>query len=159
MSSHAPSIQSSEVHIIAPPDKVYALISDITRTGEWSAECRRCVWVGPVTAPKIGARFRGYNKHGWLRWSRLNEITTADPGQEFAFKVLPDWFNKDSSIWRYRLEPDGSGTRVRESTEVLAWPTFPVTLFTSLARRDDDMTENIARSLERIKAIVERSLS
>lgn len=147
--------QQGELFIKAPPERVYALISDVTRTGEWSPECRRCKWVGDVSEPVVGARFRGYNRYRWLSWSRLNEILVADPGCGFVFKVLPDWFNRDSSIWRYRLEARDGGTLLRESTEVLAWPGLVVRALTQLARRDDDMTENIQRSLERIKTIVE----
>ncbi|GAB4327571.1 MAG: SRPBCC family protein [Dehalococcoidia bacterium] len=148
-------VQQAEVFIAAPPERVYAVISDVTRTGEWSPECRRCRWVGALAEPAVGARFRGYNRHRWLRWSRLNEVVTAEPGTEFAFRVLPDRMNKDSSIWRYRLEAADGGTRLSESTEVLAWPGRLVRMLTFLARRDDDMTDNIRRSLERVKAIVE----
>ena len=82
-------------------------------------------------------------------------LIVADRGREFAFCVLPDWMNKDSSVWRYRLEPVDDGTRVVESQEIAAWPVFPVTFLTRLASRDDDMQESIRQSLERIKAIVE----
>lgn len=81
----------------------------------------------------------------------------ADPGREFAFRVLPDWFNKDSSIWRYRLETEGEGTRLSEETNVLEWPGLVVRALTTLARRDEDATDNIHESLDRIKAIVESS--
>jgi hypothetical protein len=143
------------VFIDAPPERVYALISDVTRTGEWSPECRRCRWVDGATGTAVGAHFRGYNRYRWLRWSRLNEVQLADPSHEFAFKVLTDWFNRDSSIWRYRLEPRDGGTLLSESTTVLAWPGIVVRALTSLARREDDMTDNIASSLQRVKAIAE----
>lgn len=149
------AVQDTEIHIDAPPEQVYALTSDVTRTGEWSPECHRCKWVNGTTGPVVGARFRGYNRYRWLRWSRLNEVLATDPGREFALKVLPDWMNKDSSIWRYRLEAQERGTRVSESTEVLEWPGLFVRVLTLLARRNDDMTDDIQRSLERIKAIVE----
>ena len=34
-----------------------AVVSDVTRIGEWSGECRSCVWVGDVHDPVVGARF------------------------------------------------------------------------------------------------------
>ena len=151
----AKAVQTARIQIAAPPERVYELVSDVTRTGEWSPECRRCKWVGGAAGPEAGARFRGYNQFRWLRWSRLNEVIVADPGREFAFKVLPDWFNKDSSVWRYRLEAGDGGTLVTESQEVLDLPGAVVRTLTSLVRRDDDMTENIEQSLQRIKAIVE----
>jgi hypothetical protein len=149
------AVQKDETHIDAPPGAVYSVVSDVTRTGEWSPECRRCEWVEGATGPSVGARFRGYNRYSWLRWSRLNEVITAEPAREFAFKVLTDWFNKDSSIWRYRMEPKDGGTLLSESTEVLKWPGLVVRVLSSLARRPDDMTNNIEQSLQRIKTIVE----
>ncbi len=149
------ALQKGEVFIEASPDRVYSVITDITRTGEWSPECRRCRWVDGASGPEVGARFRGYNRYRWLRWSRLNEVVVADRGKEFAFKVLPDWMTKDSSIWRYRLSPQNGGTLLVESTEVLAWPGRFVRFLTSLVSREEDMTDNIASSLERIKTIVE----
>ena len=149
------AVQKAELHIDASPDAVYAVVSNVTRTGEWSPECQRCEWVEGATGPTFGARFRGYSRYGWLRWSKLNKVITAEPGKEFAFKVLPDWFNKGSSIWRYRMEPKDGGTLLSESTEVLEWPGLVVRTLTSLARRPDDMTNNIEQSLQRIKTIVE----
>ena len=32
----------AQVYIAAPPEEVFRLISDVTRMGEWSPECRRC---------------------------------------------------------------------------------------------------------------------
>ena len=147
----------AEVDIDASPEAVYALVSDVTRTGEWSPECRRCEWIEDATGPAVGARFRGHNRYRWVRWSRLNEVLTADPGREFAFKVLPDWMNKDSSIWRQRMEEKDGGTHLTESTEVLEWPGLLMRTLLILARRPDDETDNIAQSLQRIKAIVESS--
>lgn len=74
------------VRIAAPPHAVYDLVSDVTRTGEWSPECRRCQWVDGAAGPAIGSRFRGWNRSGFVRWSRLVEVVAADPGREFAFR-------------------------------------------------------------------------
>lgn len=151
------AIQESTIEIDAPPELVYALISDVTRTGEWSPECYRCEWLEGWDGPEVGARFRGYNRYRWLKWSRLNEVVVADPGREFAFKVLTDWMNKDSSIWRYQLEERDGRTVLTERTEVLVWPGSMVRFLTFLARRPMDMTDNISDSLVKIKRMAESS--
>ena len=46
------------IEIAASPEAVYALVSDITRMGEWSPECRECTWANGATGPAVGARFR-----------------------------------------------------------------------------------------------------
>lgn len=57
----------AQVYIEAPPDKVFQLVSDVTRMGEWSPECRRCRWLDGVSSPVVGTRFRGQNRRGWVR--------------------------------------------------------------------------------------------
>ncbi|MGH9050843.1 MAG: SRPBCC family protein [Acidimicrobiia bacterium] len=46
------------LHVDAPPEKLYELVSDVTRMGEWSPECRRCEWIDGATGPAVGARCR-----------------------------------------------------------------------------------------------------
>ncbi|HAS09465.1 MAG TPA: SRPBCC family protein, partial [Acidimicrobiaceae bacterium] len=45
--------------IAAPPQRVWELISDITRMGEWSPETTGGKWLKGATGPAVGARFRG----------------------------------------------------------------------------------------------------
>ena len=107
-----------EIRVGAPPASVYSLVSDIGRTGEWSPECRHCRWVDGADGARPGARFRGWNRSGLVRWSRLVEVVAAEPGSAFAFRTLPDRLNRDSTTWSYRFEPDGDGTRLFESYEI-----------------------------------------
>lgn len=145
-----------KAHIDASPADVYALVSDVDRTGEWSPECRRCVWLDGATGAEVGARFRGYNRSGAVRWSRLVEVVAADPGREFAFRTLPDRFNKDSTTWRYRFEPADGGTAVTESYEIHRLPGFPVSLIMrTLLRHHADMRPHMRQTLDRIKTIAE----
>ncbi|MCZ7528210.1 MAG: SRPBCC family protein [Acidimicrobiia bacterium] len=146
-----------QVRVDATPETVYGVVADVTRTGEWSPECRRCAWIGDATHATPGARFRGWNRSGIVRWSRLVEVVTATPGRELAFRTLPDRLNKDSTLWRYRLEEDEGGTLLTHGYEIEAPPRFPVSLVTrTLMRHHADMRPQIARSLERVKAIAER---
>jgi len=85
-----PTATSGEasVHISASPEAVYDLVADITRMGERSPECYRAEWVdGPATAA-VGARFRGHNRIGVIKWSTTCKVTAADRGREFAFTVV-----------------------------------------------------------------------
>src|SRR6478752_667280 len=70
---------SVELVVAAPPAAVYELVSDVTRIGERSPECRSATWESG-TPGTVGAVFRGRNRWGWAaRWSRRCEVTTADP--------------------------------------------------------------------------------
>ena len=46
-----------EVHTDAPIDAVWAVVRDVTRTGEWSHECLSVTWLGDATDARPGARF------------------------------------------------------------------------------------------------------
>src|SRR5689334_11050854 len=93
------------VHVDAPPAKVYDVVSDVTRMGEWSPETTRCEWLDGANGPAVGARFKGSNQRGIARWSTKPRVTVADPGREFAFVV--GHRGHDQTQWSYRFEPDG----------------------------------------------------
>ncbi len=103
-----------EVHreIAAPPEKVWALVSDVTRMGEWSPETTACKWVGGATGPVVGARFKGRNQLEKRKWTTSCIVTDADPGVSFGFLVKVGPF--DVARWLYLLEPTADGCRVRE---------------------------------------------
>lgn len=149
-----PKRGQATIEIAASPADIYALIADITRMGEWSPECHQCEWVGEGRLPVVGARFRGHNRMGPIRWTTTCEIVAADPGREFAFTVIHDGTGRESTRWRYRLEVVGATTMVTESFEFV-W--CPVTsrigdLFLPRARV---LRRGVHETLERIKVAAE----
>ncbi len=150
---------SVSLHIAAPPQDVYALVSDITRTPELSPEIVACSWLDGATGPAVGARFVATNKAGRLRWNNRPVVVTADPGREFAFARTEH--GGGTVEWRYRLEPEDGGTRVTESYEV----TQPITRFgwfiigrvAGLKDRRSDLRRGMEQTLQRMKALLERS--
>src|SRR5947209_6948062 len=98
--------------------------------GQWSPVTYKCEWLDGVTEPKAGARFKGYNKMAPARWWTVCEVTEAEPGKVFEFRTVD--VSKPFSLgvnapremtrWRHALEPDGIGTRVTESYEVVFVP-------------------------------------
>jgi hypothetical protein len=147
------TIGQAQVHIAAPPDTVYAVISDITRMGAWSPETRKCEWLDGATGPAVGARFKGSNRRGKLRWSTRPMVVAADPGREFAFQVKKD------VRWSYRMIPDGAGTLVTESFEMLTDLQWYYALverrLMGVTDRKADLERAMAETLQRIKATIE----
>lgn len=94
--------------VAAPADRLYAMVSDVTRMGEWSPETAEGVWRGGATGPEVGARFAGRNRLGWRRWSTSCRVVEADPGRAFAFDVTSGPLRV--SRWAYRFEPAAEGT-------------------------------------------------
>jgi hypothetical protein len=116
---------SVERVVPARPDDVYREVADVTSTGERSDECRRVEWLGGAREPAVGARFRGHNRSGLARWSRVCEVVEAKPGEAFAFRTVPERIDPsrhDSTTWRYDLRPHEGGTLVRHSYEVTVMP-------------------------------------
>ncbi len=149
----------ASVRVEAPPDKVYELVSDVTRMGEWSPETTSADWVGGATGPEVGAKFKGRNRHGLARWSTTPRVTAADPGREFGFTTT--WLGKDNTRWTYRFEPDGAGTQVTESFELMAdvpwYFTASERWLMGVKDRKADLEANMATTLEHLKAAVEGS--
>jgi len=102
--THAESIV-----VAAPPARVYDVVSDVTRTGEWSPVCTGCTW-DEGDGPRLGAHFTGRNEVPGRVWETRSEVVAADPGRAFAWEV-----NGGFVRWGYELEPDGEGTRLTET--------------------------------------------
>ena len=147
---------SVTVHMEATPERIWDLVSDITRIGEYSPETFEAEWTDGATGPAVGARFRGHvkrNGRGPVYWSPCT-VTASVPGREFAFDVGAP--GKTLNSWRYRLEPNGSDTDVTESFQLpdkallrLYWALFGWA-------RGRTNRNGMQTTLERIKTEVER---
>ncbi len=130
MTGSAGWLTSGSVELVVEADahSVYDVVSDVTRIGERSPECRSAEWV-EGTPGAVGAVFRGHNRWGWAaRWSRRCEETAAEPGRVFAFRTVPERFDPsrhDSTTWTYRLQPVEGGTRVEHSYDITMMPGQP----------------------------------
>jgi len=120
VSDEATAVVAVTREAAVPPDRVYELISDVTRMGEWSPETTACVWLGGATGPEVGARFRGRNQIGWRRWSTTCTVSAADPARRFAFRVTSGPLRV--AEWSFDIEPTPDGCRVTESfTDQRGW--------------------------------------
>ena len=104
---------SGAVVIARSPEDVYDLVSDVTRTGEWSPVCRACWW-DEGDGPQPGAWFTGRNEQGDRTWETRSQVTAAERGKEFTFLVGGAWVR-----WSYQLEAVPGGTRLTEEWEFL----------------------------------------
>jgi hypothetical protein len=107
MLSRMDTAGSSVVVAGVPPEDVWTLVSDVTRTGEWSPENVGGRWVGGADGPAPGARFVGRNRNGMFRWWTTCVVVAAEPGRRFAFDVSAG--PVPVARWDYRLTPAGTG--------------------------------------------------
>jgi hypothetical protein len=148
------------VQIDAPPEAVYELVADVTRTPEFSPEIQRCTWLDGVTGPAVGARFEAVNKvTRGPAWKNRPVVTAAQPGREFAFSRTEKF--SGTLVWRYRLEPDGTGTRLTESYEVtrpisrLGW--FIIGRLFGCHDRRTELRVGMDQTVQRIRETAERA--
>ena len=107
----SPIAVSVSREIPAAPRTVYDLISEVTEMSRYSPETVEARWLDGATTATVGARFRGVNALGRLRWTTKPAVTVADPGHRFAFRVP----SGARSTWTYQLDPIEGGTLVTES--------------------------------------------
>jgi Polyketide cyclase / dehydrase and lipid transport len=146
-------------YIEATPEALYDIVSDVTRTPELSSEVVRCTWIKPATGPEVGARFKAINHAGrGPNWPNKPVVVTADPGREFAFARTEKFAG--TLEWRYRFEPDGSGTRVHESytvTEdltIVGW--FIIGGLYGLKDRRGDLRAGMIQTLDKLAQLTEQ---
>ena len=145
---------TASIEITAPPELVYQLITDITRMGEWSPECYRCMWLDGASTALPGARFRGYNKLGRFRWQTTAVITSAEEGRSFAFTTIHDKTGRDETAWRYDLKSAAAGTVLTESYRFLWCPV--INRITELpVPRGRQLSRGIHLTLSNVKAAAE----
>lgn len=111
------------VDIDASPDAVFELVSDVTRIGEWSPECHGADWESDRRG--LGSRFKGHNRSGRNKWSRVCEVIAYEPGREFAYRTVPGFRfgpSADSSVWRFSIVPTATGSHVTQSLEPTQLP-------------------------------------
>lgn len=143
--------------IAAPPERVWALIADLPRMGEWSTENTGGKWTHGSTEAVAGARFRGSNRNGWRRWSTEVTITDATPAERLGFEVhlfgvIP------IAQWTYEIEPTGDGGCLVTEGWVDRRPRWfmPIgNLSTGIGDRTEHNRTTMAQTLERLAAAAE----
>jgi uncharacterized protein YndB with AHSA1/START domain len=140
------------VHINAPPEKVYAMVTDVTRMGEWSPETYKCEWIEGATGPAVGARFKGRNKKGIIRWSTTPTVKAVEPGRLFTFETGKP--GNEQTRWTYRFTPKDGGTELTESFEALRYP-LSFKIVSPPKGRTRQLQRGIEATLQRIKQAAE----
>ncbi|MFF5212810.1 SRPBCC family protein [Streptosporangium sp. NPDC000396] len=144
---------SVSIEIAAPPELVYALVSDVPNLPSWAAECVRCRWLGKAAGPAEGVRFLGVNRNKFFVWPTVSEIRHADPGRRFSWEVLGG-----IAYWEYVITPAPGGCTVTESTWDLrgfALKHVLAPLMSGVRDRRVANRRNMALTLDRLKLAAE----
>jgi uncharacterized protein YndB with AHSA1/START domain len=145
---------SASITIDRPPAEVFAVVSDVTRMGEWSPENTACRWVGGADGPALGVRFEGDNvaKIGPLtlkKWTTTSEITGCEPGEVFEFVA------EGYTTWRFEFAEVDGATRLTESYSYPAYGGWQKLVYSVLARRPAVMAKGVEATLAGVKSALE----
>jgi hypothetical protein len=163
------------VPVAASPNEVYAVVSDMPRTGEWSEECTGGTWIAGRPAT-VGAVFRGVNFRtedvvAWApvvrgEWTTESEVVAAEPGRIFSWSMRDSTGAKQDSIWTFEIEDAGAEEsvlvhhfRMGTATEGIRG----ITADMDAAAKQRFFTEwgeklegDLAATLDRIKVVIEK---
>lgn len=144
---------AATLEIKAPAEKVWALVSDLPRMGEWSPENAGGKWVRGATGPALGAIFKGTNRNGVRRWSTTVTVIAYEPSKVFEFAVTSGPL--EVANWRYEFAETEAGCRVTES-----WSDRRKSWFVTVARVFGDHSaehaeQEMAATLANLAAAVE----
>jgi Polyketide cyclase / dehydrase and lipid transport len=164
----------SEVRVAASPADVYAVVTDLGRSAEWSPECQGGQWVSGSPAT-VGAVFRGENFRGddivaWAPitrgdWTTEAQVIEAEPDRVFRWAMRDKTGHCQSSVWGFVVEPAEEGStlthdfQMDEPTEGIHHITADMTAPEAgrfFAEWGAKVQGDLAITLERIKEIVEK---
>jgi uncharacterized protein YndB with AHSA1/START domain len=150
------------VHVDAPAARVWELVSDIGLPARFSEEFQGAEWLDDATGPALGARFQGTNRHPAVgEWQTTSVLVAFEPERVFAW-AIGDTDNPSAS-WRFELEPDGNGTKLRQSCVLGPGPSglsaaierIPDKEERIIERRQDEHRANMQRVVDGIKTLAE----
>jgi len=141
------------IEIAAPPDTVWALVSDLRNMPRWSPQTMKSIRRGP---DGLGARFFNLNRLGPLVWPTRSKVVRFQEGTEIAWRVKENY-----TIWSIRLEPtDDGGTRVvqtREAPDGISDVSVNLTTVAlgGVPKYTQTLEQDMGKTLARIKAAAE----
>ncbi|WP_338748950.1 SRPBCC family protein [Janibacter alittae] len=153
--TNAPLLET-ETEIAAPPEAVWAVIADPRALGGLSDQVLRTHVVG--TAPVgLGTRTININRRGPLLWPTRAKVVRFEPTRDYAFRI-----KDNASIWSFELTPTATGTRVVHRREAPNGTTkvsrmLQEKVLGGVGEFDQELTLGMATTLERLKALLERS--
>lgn len=144
----------AEATVAAPPERVWALLTDFARMTQWSPELVRMV---PLKRGglRVGQWYLGVNRRKAVIWPTRSVLAILEPGRTLA------WDTKSSGArWIWEISPDPAGTRVVHRRPVPSGVTLLSRAFAPLAlggsdEHADELEAGMAQTVARLKAAAE----
>jgi uncharacterized protein YndB with AHSA1/START domain len=114
--------------IAAPPDHLWAIISDVTRHPELagSGEVMQTELLTPEPLRK-GSRFQSRQNVRGLRYTTVSHVVACDPPRRLAWRIGLPGTPPFGQVWQFELIPEGQSTRVEHGVALVyvvprLWP-------------------------------------
>ncbi|WP_459968519.1 SRPBCC family protein [Nocardioides pyridinolyticus] len=142
--------------IEAPPEQVWALLTDFSRMPDWSPELVRMVPLKPGGL-RVGQWYLGVNRRKAVVWPTRSVVAAVEAGRRLV------WDTRSSGAqWIWELAPegaDGGSTRVVHRRPVPGRLTglshvFAGAFLGGVAGHADELEAGMARTVARLKSAV-----
>jgi uncharacterized protein YndB with AHSA1/START domain len=117
----------SEIHIAAPPERVFQALIDPKQVMSWwtGEDCRiRNFTLEPRRAGRwtYDTEQTGMNVNGVSKFHCEGEVLEYDPPRALAYTWIANWHEDRSrrTVVRWQLDPESSGTRLKVTHNGLA---------------------------------------
>ena len=153
MSSPAARELRVEDVIDAPPEQVWALLTDFSRMPDWSPELVRMV---PLKSGGLrpGQWYLGLNRRKGVVWPTRSVVVAVAPARRLVWGTT-----SSGAQWIWELAPEGAGTRVVHRRPVPRALTgmsrvFAGAFLGGVDGHADELEAGMARTLARLKSAV-----
>ncbi|GAA4375030.1 SRPBCC family protein [Nocardioides caricicola] len=144
----------AEADVAAPPEQVWALLTDFSKMPEWSPELVKMLPLKPGGLRR-DQWYLGINRRKAVVWPTRSVVAELDPGRVLA------WDTKSSGArWIWELSPTNAGTRVVHRRPVPRRLTGLSRLFAGAflggaEGHADELESGMAETVARLKAAAE----
>ncbi|MGV9795701.1 SRPBCC family protein [Gordonia sp. NPDC003422] len=142
------------VDIDATPEKVWAVISDLKRMGEWSPQCVKMIIRGGDV--DLDTKTININRRGALVWPTTSKVVRFEPNKTIGWRVT-----ENNTVWSYSITPSENGVKLTERREAPGGKTSKIS-FTLVERFmggndnfDVELKAGMAETLGKIKKAAE----
>ncbi|MFT3898957.1 MAG: SRPBCC family protein [Gordonia sp. (in: high G+C Gram-positive bacteria)] len=152
--AEATELIEASTEISASPEKVWSVVSDLRRMGEWSPQCRKMFIRGNPIG--VGTTTVNINRRGPLVWPTRAKVVRYEPNQAIAWRVA-----ENHTVWTYEITPKGKGVVLTERREAPGGrvtalsSTLTEALLGGRAGFENELKVGMAESLGKIKRAAE----
>lgn len=159
----APTVEVS-VRVAAPPEAVWALVTDIGVPARFSVELQSAHWLDGAARPVVGARFRGHSAHPALgEWSTVSEVVEVQEGRRWVWQVQGPG-DGPTATWAFEVDPGRGAVTLRQWARMGPGPSgltpaiaaAPEREARIVAHRLEEWRAGMSANLEGIRSLLER---